>query len=89
MNDHLRRAVEALEAGASEARRLSIRSGAQARARVQRTVEEVLEHLEAEEQIQEAEPEDILSSLDRQSRSIAEDLRRAERLMKQRTGRTD
>lgn len=79
MNEHLRRAVDALERGASDARGLPV---GQMRTRLRRTVEEVLDHLEADAN----EPEDVFSSLDRQSRDIAEDLRRAERLMRQRTG---
>jgi cobalamin biosynthesis protein CbiD len=86
MNEHLRRAMEALETGAVDARRLSAQSAAQVRNRLRRTVEEVLDHLEAEEQSGGVEPDDIFSSLDRQSQSIAEDLRRVERLMKRRMG---
>lgn len=87
MNENLRRAMEALEAGAADLRAISGRSASQVRARLQRTVEEVLTHLEAEERAQQGSPEDIFSTLDRQSRDIAEDLRRAERLMRERTGR--
>lgn len=83
VNDHLRRAVEALESGASEARRLSAGSTARVRDRVKRAVEEALDHLEADS---ESEPESVFDSLDRQSREIAEDLRRVEQLMKRRTG---
>jgi hypothetical protein len=83
VNENLRRAMEALETGASEVRDLSAHSTGQLRDRLKRTVEEVLDHLEAEGS---SEPEDIFSSLDRQSRDIAENLRRAERLMKRRTG---
>ncbi len=77
MNDNLRRAVDALEVGASEARRLSAHSGARVRERVQQAIDEALTHLEAAE----AEPESVFDALDRQSREIAEDLRRVERLM--------
>jgi hypothetical protein len=83
MNEHLRRALEALEAGASDARNLSSRSTEGVRQRLKATVEEVLDHLEKDSQ----EPEDVMGRLDRQSREIADDLRRAERLMKQRLGR--
>jgi cobalamin biosynthesis protein CbiD len=86
MNEHLRHAMEALETGAADARRLSVESTAQVRARLRRTVEEVLEHLEADEEAAQPRADDIFSSLDRQSQSIAEDLRRAERLMKRRMG---
>lgn len=86
MNEHLRRAVQALEAGAQDVRELSSSSTGQVRARLRRAVNEVLDHLEADEATS-SEPEDIVSKLDRQSREIAEDLRRAERLMKQRMGR--
>jgi phosphoenolpyruvate synthase/pyruvate phosphate dikinase len=81
MNESLRRAVEALETGASEVRKLY--SASQVRQRLQQTVDEVLSHLEEDER----EPEDVFSRLDRQSREIAEDLRRAERLMRERQGR--
>jgi hypothetical protein len=85
VNDNLRRAVEALEAGASEARRLSASSAFHVRDRVKRAVEEALDHLEADADSAD-EPESVFDRLDRQSRDIAEDLRRAERLMKHRTG---
>jgi ABC-type transporter Mla subunit MlaD len=82
MNEHLRRALDALETGAAEARGLSARSTEGVRRRLQQTVEEVLEHLEKDSE----EPEDVMSSLDRQAKDIADDLRRAERLMKKRMG---
>ncbi|HEY8687435.1 MAG TPA: hypothetical protein VIO57_17680 [Chloroflexota bacterium] len=85
MNENLRRAVEALESGASEARRLSAGSAFHVRNRVKRAVEEALDHLEADSGHAD-EPESVMDALDRQSREIAEDLRRAERLMKRRTG---
>lgn len=86
MNEHLRRAVDALESGAADVRGLSARSTSQLRSRLRRTVEEVLEHLEEDEQDAGFAEEDVVSRLDRQSRQIAEDLRRVERLMKQRMG---
>jgi hypothetical protein len=84
MNEHLRRAVEALQTGAAEMAE-GLHSADHIRSRLRRTAEEVLSHLEAD--ARDREPEDIFSSLDRQSRDIAEDLRRAERLMRERTGR--
>jgi microcompartment protein CcmL/EutN len=84
MNEHVRRAMEALETGAAEARELSSRSSAHVRARIRRTVDEVLTHLEADEV--EDTPEDIFSSLDRQSQEIAAELRRLDALMKRRMG---
>ena len=86
MNEHLRRAVQALETGATEVRDLSVRSSTQVRRRLRQTVDEVLTHLEADEESARSEPEDIVERLARQSQDIAEDLRRAEKLMKQRTG---
>ena len=86
MNDDLRRAVEALEAGAVEARELSLRSVGQVRDRLRRTVEEVLEHLEADEEASQ-NSDDIFGGLERKSRDIAEELRRVDELMKRRTGR--
>jgi hypothetical protein len=83
MNEHLRRALQALETGAAEARELSGRSTDGVRRRLRATVEEVLNHLEEDA----SEPEDVVGRLDRQAKDIAEDLRRAERLMKQRLGR--
>ena len=83
MNEHLRRALDALETGAAEARELSARSTSGVRLRLQQTVEEVLDHLERDSE----EPEDMMSGFDRQAKDIADDLRRAERLMKQRMGR--
>jgi RecJ-like exonuclease len=80
LNEHLRRAIDALETGVTDLRALSGRSAPDVRRRLRRTVEEVLEHLEADEDG--SAPEDIMSRLERQSRDIAEDLRRAERLMK-------
>jgi hypothetical protein len=85
VNDNLRRAVEALEAGANEARRLSAGSAFHVRDRVRRAVEEALDHLEADAEGSK-EPESVFDALDRQSKEIAEDLRRAERLIKRRTG---
>jgi uncharacterized protein YPO0396 len=81
VNEHLRRAVKALETGANEVRGVSSRSVSEVRQRLRNTVEEVLQHLEAEK---EEEPT-TMSDLDRQSRDIAEDLRRVDRLMKQRS----
>ena len=77
-------AVEALEAGAAEVRALSSHSLARARARLRRALDEAETHLAEDEQ--EPDPEDVVSRLDRQSREIAEELRRVERLMRQRTG---
>jgi hypothetical protein len=85
MNENLRRALEALERGAVDARTVSARSVSDLRSRLRTTVEEVLDHLEADEEAAQ-EPEDVIGRLDRQSRDIAEDLRRVERLMKQRLG---
>ncbi|MGI8827047.1 MAG: hypothetical protein ACR2JC_15670 [Chloroflexota bacterium] len=86
MNEHLRRAIEALESGAADVRSLSVRSGADVRQRLRQTVDEVLTHLEEDEIVEATEPEDIMSRLARQSQDIADDLRRAEELMKRRTG---
>jgi hypothetical protein len=83
MNEHLKRAIEALEVGATEARDLSVRSTDAVRERVRTAVEEALTHLERDGE----QSEDVMSRLDRQSKDIADDLRRAERLMKQRLGR--
>ncbi len=47
---------------------------------------EVLEHLEADEQLRGPDPEDVMNRLERQSQDIAEDLRRVDRLMKRRMG---
>lgn len=86
MNENLRRALAALQFGADDLRTLTGRSPAEIRKRLRETAEEILDRLEDEP---DDEPEDILSALDRQSRSIAEDLRRADRLMRQRTRGTD
>lgn len=83
MNDDLARALDALRAGAADLRDTSVQSTAEIRARLRQTAEEILNRLEDEES---DEPEDIFTSLDRQSKSIAEDLRRAERLMRDRGG---
>jgi hypothetical protein len=85
LSEHLRRAIAALEAGAADLRRLSSGSTGLVRDRLRRTVGEVLEHLEADEE-ERASSDDVFSRLDRQSRDIAEDLRRAERLMRRRSG---
>ena len=84
MNEHLRRAMEALENGVAGVREASSSSSGQVRDRLRQTVEEVLEHLERDQQ--DSPPEDTMSRLDRQSREIADELRRVERLMRQRTG---
>lgn len=83
MNEHLRRALDSLEIGAREARDLSTRSTHDVRRRLRQTVEEVLVHLEKDSE----QPEDMMDGFDRQAKDIADDLRRAERLMKQRMGR--
>lgn len=83
MNEQFRRALEAVEAGTAEARLLSMRSLSQARERLRRALDEAQVHLEDDEVS--PEPEDVFSRLDRQSRDIAEDLRRADRLMRRRT----
>jgi hypothetical protein len=85
VNENLRRAVEALEAGAAEVRALSVHSVVRARARLRRALDDAESHLTEEEL--EPEPEDVVGRLDRQSREIAEELRRVERLMRERTGR--
>jgi hypothetical protein len=86
MNEHLRRALESLERGAVEARAVSYRSAGELRRRLSETVEEVLTHLEEDEAAAE-EPEDVIGRLDRQAQDIADDLRRVDRLMKERLGR--
>jgi hypothetical protein len=86
VNENLRRAVEALESGAAEVRALSVHSVASARARLRRALDDAEEHLAREE---EPDPEDVIGRLDRQSREIAEELRRVERLMRERSGRSE
>jgi hypothetical protein len=76
--------MEALETGAADLRRMSTGPAHVVRSRIEQTVDEVLQHLEAD--ADDPEPEDVMSRLDRQSREIAEDLRRVEQLMKRRTG---
>jgi hypothetical protein len=71
MNENLRRAVAAVEAAA--------------RTRLEQTADDVLRWLEADQDT--SEPESPIDRLDRQAQDIAEDLRRAERLMRERTGR--
>lgn len=87
MNENLRRAVEALESGVADVRNLSVHSLARARARLRRALDDAEAHL-AEEEL-EPEPEDVIGRLDRQSREIADELRRVERLMRERTGRSE
>lgn len=84
MNDNLRRALDALEAGAADLRTHAPLPAARLRARLRTTAEEILSHLEADERATDGDPEDIVSRLDRQAQSIAEDLRRADDLMKRR-----
>jgi len=85
VNEHLRLALQALEQGAAEARTLATRSTGEMRDRINRTMEEVLEHLEADSA--DPDPEDLIDRFDRQAKGIADDLRRVERLMKQRLGK--
>lgn len=87
MNEHLRRAVEAMESGASDVRALSTRSLVEARARLRRALSEAHEHLDDDEVAEAAAEDDVLSRLERQSQDIADELRRVERLMRDRTGR--
>jgi hypothetical protein len=83
MNENLRRALETLHSAAGDLRTVSGQSTTDIRTRLRQTAEEILTRLEEDES---DEPEDVFSSLDRKSKSIAEDLRRAERLMRERTG---
>jgi hypothetical protein len=86
MNENLRRALAALQLGADDLRQIAGRPPSEVRERLRQTAQEILARLEDES---EDEPEDVFSALDRQSKSIADDLRRAERLMRERTGGAD
>jgi hypothetical protein len=59
-------------------------SPSQLRERLRTVSEHVLDILEGDD-----EPEDVMSRLDRQSQDIADDLRRAQRLMRERGGQDD
>jgi hypothetical protein len=59
-------------------------SPSQLRERLRTVSEHVLDILEGDD-----EPEDVMSRLDRQSQDIADDLRRAQRLMLERGGQDD
>lgn len=83
-HEHFRRVLETLEAGTADARALSAHSITRAAAHLRLAIDQALQHLEQHEA--EAE-DDVISRLDRQAQDIADDLRRAERLMQQRTGR--
>jgi hypothetical protein len=85
VNENLRRAVEALESGVADVRDLSVHSIARARERLRRALDDAETHLARDEN--DSEPEDVIGRLDRQSREIADELRRVERLMRERTGR--
>jgi hypothetical protein len=87
MNENLRKAVEALHAGASDVKGISSRSASHIRDSLSRTVDNILSHLEAEQRAEEGDPEAVTSELDRKAKDIAEDLRRVERLMRDRQGR--
>lgn len=82
MNEDVRRAAEIAEAGIREAKG----SAQRAHGILRRALERALQHLEEGEQAHSSDPEDITAALDRRSKEIAEDLRRAERLMRERTG---
>lgn len=82
MDDRLRQAIAALREAAEDVPHLS--DAATIRARLRLAADEILTNLEAET---ETEPEDVFSRLRHQSQDIAEDLRRADRLMKERTQR--
>lgn len=84
MNENVRRALEALQKGADELRAHSSLPASRVRARLRQTADEILTHLETDERQMPSQPEDIFGSLDRQAQSIAEDLRRADELMKRR-----
>ena len=87
MNDNLRRALEALESGVREVRAMSARSASEARARIRQAMTEADQHLGPEVADDPPIDDDIFAHLDRQSRDIADDLRRVEELMRKRTGR--
>jgi hypothetical protein len=84
MNEHLRRALDAMETGASEARQLTSQSTHAVRERVRRATQDVLGHLERDAETLEAQSDDVVSRLSKQSQDIADELRRVERLMKDR-----
>lgn len=86
MNEHLRRALEALEAGAADVRRRPGAPLSELRDRLRSTADQILTHLEAEEE-EVGDPTNIMARLDRQARDIADDLRRVDDLMKRRHGR--
>jgi hypothetical protein len=81
----LERARQVFVQTASEIESSVSLSASQLRSRLRSAANSVLEMLGDEEE-DAGDDEDVMSSLDRQSRSIAEELRRVERLMRQRTG---
>lgn len=83
MDENLKRALEALEGGAREARAAAAGPSWQLRALLRRAVEDVVARLEEETRAEEGSGDDIVSQLDRKSKGIADDLRRAERLMRE------
>ncbi len=84
MNDNLRRALQAMEAGVDDVRDRSAGPASDIRRRLRRALAEAQAHLDTDEAEQATEPADVFSRLDRQSKDIAEDLRRIERLMRER-----
>jgi len=84
MNQYILGAVRSVMVAAAELPRLSSESAV--RARLRSLAEDILDRLDEGEQA--AAPEEtVISDLDRKSRDIAEDLRRVDRLMKERLGR--
>ncbi|MGH2447435.1 MAG: hypothetical protein ACRDFS_02350, partial [Chloroflexota bacterium] len=82
MNEHLRAAVAALAAAAADIPHL--RDASAIRERLRSAVRQVDQELEADDA---PEGEDVIDDLRRKSLDIADDLRRADRLMRERLGR--
>jgi len=86
MNDYILGAVRSVLAAAAELPRLQSESAV--RARLRRLAEDILQRLDEEKPSTPSPPveDDVFDDLDRKSRDIADDLRRVDRLMKERLG---
>ncbi len=73
MDRNLRKTLEALESGARELGKAS-----------KQAAEKVLDRLENQKRADDGDPEAIHGELDRKAKDIAEDLKRVDRLMKER-----
>ena len=86
MNENMRRLLERLGSSSETIRHRTIQESTQVRDSVRRVAHEILDRLENQERSEAGDPAAIDNELDRKSKDIADDLRRVERLIRERKG---